>query len=104
MLGRSLTLSATSPEAGAAVSAEAPGTPQPGKLGLALAVIATAQLMLLLDANIVNVALPRIQDALHFSGTNLEWVVNAYTLTFGGLLLLGGRCGDLLWRRRVFIG
>jgi EmrB/QacA subfamily drug resistance transporter len=97
-------LSATSPEAGAAVSAEAPGTPQSGKLGLALAVIATAQLMLLLDDNIVNVALPHIQDALHFSGTNLEWVVNAYTLAFGGLLLLGGRCGDLLGRRRVFIG
>jgi EmrB/QacA subfamily drug resistance transporter len=95
-------LSATSPEAGAAVDLTAPGAP-PRRLGLALAVIATAQLMLLLDANIVNVALPHIQDALHFSGTNLEWVVNAYTLAFGGLLLLGGRCGDLLGRRRIFI-
>jgi EmrB/QacA subfamily drug resistance transporter len=56
-----------------------------------------------LDATIVNVALPHIQTALHFSGTNLEWVVNAYTLVFGGLLLLGGRSGDLLGRRRIFI-
>jgi EmrB/QacA subfamily drug resistance transporter len=59
--------------------------------------------MVVLDATIVNVALPHIQDALHFSGTNLEWVVNAYALAFGGLLLLGGRSGDLLGRRRVFI-
>ena len=73
------------------------------RLGLALAVIATAQLMVVLDATIVNVALPHIQDALHFSGTNLEWVVNAYALAFGGLLLLGGRSGDLLGRRRIFI-
>ena len=65
--------------------------------------IATAQLMVVLDATIVNVALPHIQTALHFSGTNLEWVVNAYTLAFGGLLLLGGRSGDLLGRRRIFI-
>jgi EmrB/QacA subfamily drug resistance transporter len=59
--------------------------------------------MVVLDATIVNVALPHIQSALHFSGTSLEWVVNAYTLAFGGLLLLGGRSGDLLGRRRVFI-
>ena len=76
---------------------------RPRHLGLALAVIATAQLMVVLDATIVNVALPRIQAALGFSGTNLEWVVNAYALAFGGLLLLGGRSGDLLGRRRVFI-
>jgi EmrB/QacA subfamily drug resistance transporter len=75
----------------------------PRRLGLALLVIAAAQLMVVLDATIVNVALPHIQDALHFSGTNLEWVVNAYTLAFGGLLLLGGRSGDLLGRRRMFI-
>jgi EmrB/QacA subfamily drug resistance transporter len=72
-------------------------------LGLALVVIATAQLMVVLDSTIVNVALPHIQTALHFSGTGLEWVVNAYALTFGGLLLLGGRAGDILGRRRVFI-
>jgi EmrB/QacA subfamily drug resistance transporter len=72
-------------------------------LGLALVVIATAQLMVVLDATIVNVALPHIQHALGFSGSGLEWVVNAYALTFGGLLLLGGRAGDILGRRRVFI-
>jgi EmrB/QacA subfamily drug resistance transporter len=59
--------------------------------------------MIVLDATIVNVALPHIQAALGFSGSNLEWVVNAYGLAFGGLLLLGGRSGDLLGRRRVFI-
>jgi EmrB/QacA subfamily drug resistance transporter len=72
-------------------------------LGLALVVIAAAQLMVVLDATIVNVALPHIQAALGFSGSGLEWVVNAYALTFGGLLLLGGRAGDILGRRRVFI-
>ena len=71
--------------------------------GLALAVIATSQLMVVLDATIVNVALPTIQTALKFSYTNLTWVLNAYTLTFGGLLLLGGRAGDILGRRRVFV-
>ncbi len=80
------------------------GQPQQGRrLGLALLVIATAQLMVVLDASIVNVALPHIQAALGFSGSGLEWVVNAYTLTFGGLLLLGGRAGDILGRRQVFI-
>lgn len=70
---------------------------------IALAVIAGAQLMVILDATIVNIALPHIQSALHFSTTSLSWVLNAYTLTFGGLLLLGGRAGDILGRRRVFI-
>jgi len=73
------------------------------RLGLALLVIATAQLMVVLDGTIVNVALPHIQQALGFSGTGLEWVVNAYAVTFGGLLLLGGRAGDILGRRRVFV-
>jgi EmrB/QacA subfamily drug resistance transporter len=90
-----------------AVASNAAVTPSSGapqrRLGLALAVIATAQLMVVLDATIVNVALPHIQTALGFSGTNLEWVVNAYALAFGGLLLLGGRSGDLLGRRRIFI-
>jgi EmrB/QacA subfamily drug resistance transporter len=72
-------------------------------LGLALVVIAMAQLMVVLDAAIVNVALPHIQHALGFSGNGLEWVVTAYAVTFGGLLLLGGRSGDLLGRRRIFI-
>ncbi|HEX6451925.1 MAG TPA: DHA2 family efflux MFS transporter permease subunit [Trebonia sp.] len=73
------------------------------RLGLALLVIAAAQLMVVLDSTIVNVALPHIQRALGFSGSGLEWVVNAYALTFGGLLLLGGRAGDLLGRRRMFV-
>ncbi len=75
----------------------------PRRPGLALAVLATAQLMVVLDATIVNVALPQIQRALGFSGSGLGWVVNAYALTFGGLLLLGGRAGDLLGRRRMFV-
>src|SRR6266699_2322674 len=82
----------------------APGAARRGTHpGLALAVIAGAQLMVVLDATIVNIALPHIQGALHFSTTGLSWVLNAYTLTFGGLLLLGGRAGDILGRRRVFI-
>lgn len=72
-------------------------------LGLALLVIATAQLMVVLDASIVNIALPSIQEALDFTPSNLTWVINGYTLAFGGLLLLGGRAGDLFGRRRVFI-
>ncbi|SCD52711.1 drug resistance transporter, EmrB/QacA subfamily [Streptomyces sp. di188] len=59
--------------------------------------------MVVLDATIVNIALPHIQNALQFSTTDLTWVVSAYTLTFGGLLLLGGRAGDILGRRRVFM-
>jgi EmrB/QacA subfamily drug resistance transporter len=70
---------------------------------LALTIIAASQLMVVLDATIVNIALPQIQQALNFSTTSLSWVLNAYTLTFGGLLLLGGRAGDILGRRRVFI-
>ena len=73
------------------------------KPGLILATIVTCQLMLVLDATIVNIALPRIQTSLKFSDTNLSWVLNAYTLAFGGLLLLGGRAGDILGRRRMFI-
>ena len=72
-------------------------------LGLALAVISGAQLMIVLDATIVNVALPTIHTALHFSLTNLEWLITAYSLTFGGLLLFGGRTGDLYGKRRMFM-
>jgi len=79
------------------------GGQQHKHLGWALVVIAAAQLMVVLDATIVNVALPHIQHALGFSDNGLEWVVNAYALTFGGFLLLGGRAGDILGRRRVFI-
>jgi EmrB/QacA subfamily drug resistance transporter len=71
--------------------------------GLVLTLILVSQLMVVLDATIVNVALHDIRSSLHFSPENLSWVVNAYTLTFGGLLLLGARAGDLLGRRRVFL-
>jgi EmrB/QacA subfamily drug resistance transporter len=68
-----------------------------------LAVVCLAQFMVILDISIVNVALPSIRDGLGFSTTGLQWVVNAYTLTFAGLLMLGGRSADLLGRRRVFL-
>jgi EmrB/QacA subfamily drug resistance transporter len=71
--------------------------------GFALAIIVTCQLMLVLDATVMNVALPRIQADLHFSATSLAWVMSSYTLTYGGLLLLGGRAGDILGRRRMFV-
>src|SRR5881628_1948399 len=71
---------------------------------LALVLLSAAQFVVVLDASIVNVALPSIQRALDFSASNLQWVVNAYTLTFGGFLLLGGRAADLFGRRRVFLG
>src|SRR5215831_9039153 len=69
----------------------------------ALAVLGVAYLMVVLDVSIVNVALPSIQKDLHFSTENLQWVVSGYALTFGGLLLLGGRAGDILGRRRLFM-
>src|SRR5881398_3640846 len=70
---------------------------------IALGLLATAQFVVVLDASIVNVALPSIGRALHFSQDTLSWVVNAYVLTFGGFLLLGGRAADLLGRRIVFM-
>jgi len=92
-----------------AVDATAP-QPKPAEndhghrhLGIALAIITAAQLMIVLDASVVNIALPSIQADLGFSDANLSWVVNAYVLAFGGLLLLGGRLGDLLGRRRIFM-
>jgi MFS family permease len=71
--------------------------------GLALAITLSAQLMIILDMTVVNIALPRIQGSLHFTPASLSWVLNGYTLTSGGLLLLGGRAGDILGRRRMFI-
>lgn len=88
----------TETEAGAGLPRRGPSRP-----GVALAVIATAQLMVVLDATIVNIALPHIRAALDFSQTGLAWVLNAYTLVFGGLLLLGGRSGDVFGRRRMFV-
>jgi EmrB/QacA subfamily drug resistance transporter len=73
-----------------------------GRRWLALYLVCAAQLMIVLDGTIVNVALPAIRGSLGFSETGLSWVVNAYLLTFGGFLLLGGRAGDLFGRRRVF--
>ncbi|MDX6661676.1 MAG: hypothetical protein QOJ55_2498, partial [Solirubrobacteraceae bacterium] len=78
-------------------------TPVQDRRGLALVLIATAQFVVILDASIVNVALPSIGSDLHFNESNLQWVVNAYVLAFGGFLLLGGRAADLLGRKRVFI-
>ena len=71
--------------------------------GVVLALVCTAQFMVVLDVSIVNVALPSIGRDLHYSATGLQWVVNAYVLTFAGFLLLGGRAADLYGRRRVFI-
>ncbi len=73
------------------------------KRWIALILLCVAQFVVVLDASIVNVALPTIGDALDFTESNLPWVVNAYVLTFGGFLLLGGRLADLLGRRRVFM-
>ncbi|MDX6605442.1 MAG: hypothetical protein QOF23_1951 [Solirubrobacterales bacterium] len=74
------------------------------KRWIALALLCVAQFVVVLDASIVNVALPTIGEALNFSESQLPWVVNAYVLTFGGFLLLGGRMADLLGRRRIFMG
>src|SRR5438876_10020463 len=70
---------------------------------LALAVIVAAQFMVVLDVAIVNVALPWIKTDLHFSQESLQWVMTAYSIFFGGVLLLGGRLADLLGRRRLFM-
>src|SRR5438128_4446704 len=71
---------------------------------LIFTLVAIAQFMVVLDSAITNVALPTIRDQLHFSAGSLQWVITAYTLTFGGFLLLGGRAADLFGRRRLFIG
>src|SRR5437588_5004073 len=75
----------------------------PRAKNLALLLLAMTQFVIVIDASIVNIALPSIGRALSFSRTDLSWVVNAYTLTFGGFLLLGGRLADLLGRRRMFM-
>ena len=101
-------LSLTRPAAGSSVAA---GPVSPGRgaaswirhPSVLLAVILTAQMMVVLDATIVNVALPHIQEDLGFSTSALSWVLNAYILTFGGFMLLGARAGDLFGRRKVFL-
>jgi EmrB/QacA subfamily drug resistance transporter len=85
------------------ITASAPLT-APHRSPWALAVILGAQLMLILDVTVMNVALPDLQADLHFSAAGLSWVMTSYALTFGGLLLLGGRAGDVYGRRRLFIG
>jgi EmrB/QacA subfamily drug resistance transporter len=85
-----------------AVSERSPARPAANSW-LVLVIACLAQFMVVLDATVVNVALPSIQHGLHFSATSLQWVVNAYTLIFGGFLLLGGRAADLLGRKRLFI-
>src|SRR5438046_3538920 len=75
----------------------------PRAKNFALLLLAMTQFIIVIDASIVNVALPSIGKALDFSQQNLSWVVNAYTLTFGGFLLLGGRLADYLGRRRMFM-
>ncbi len=114
---RQAQVSARSPLAGAASSGQAqasasPSGPPPGhadrrpdrdRRNVTLAVVLFAQLMIVLDLTVVNVALPSMAAGLHLSPTSLSWVLNAYALTFGGLLLLGGRAGDILGRRRTFM-
>src|SRR3954451_10985059 len=80
-----------------------PRTPDDRSRWLALYVLCTGMLMIVLDVTIVNVALPSIQDDLGFSSSSLAWVVNAYLIAFGGLLLLAGRLGDLIGRRTIFL-
>ncbi|EIV91718.1 MFS transporter [Frankia sp. QA3] len=93
-------MSSSSPEKTAAE----PPPQEARRARIALVTIVTCQLMLVLDITIVNVALPRIRETLGFSATDLAWVINAYTLAYGGLLLLGGRAGDLLGRRATLLG
>src|SRR2546425_11441703 len=81
----------------------APSTERSSGRWFALIVLCLGALMIVLDTTIVNVALPSIRDDLGFSKTSLAWVVNAYLLTFGGFLLLGGRLGDLYGHRRLFL-
>ncbi len=89
--------------AAAGATARPPAQTHSSNRWLILVIACLAQFMVVLDATVVNVALPSIQRGLHFSSSSLPWVVNAYTLVFGGFLLLGGRAGDLLGRKRMFL-
>jgi MFS family permease len=95
--------STTRPATETPAAVVSPATQRPDHPGLSLAIIVSCTLMLILDTTVMNVALPRIRADLGFSSTGLAWVMSAYTLAFGGLLLLGGRAGDILGRRRVFL-
>src|SRR5579862_3492572 len=85
-----------------AATATATAGPDPRRW-LALALVCVGFFMTVLDVSIVNVALPSIGRSLHFSSTGLQWVITAYAITFGGFLLLGGRAGDILGRKRMFM-
>src|SRR4029077_12694101 len=85
-----------------AATATATAGPDPRRWQ-ALALVCVAFFMTVLDVSIVNVALPSIGRSLHFSATGLQWVITAYAITFGGFLLLGGRTGDILGRKRMFL-
>lgn len=85
------------------MSTAAPTAPGADRRWLVLVIVCIAQFMVVLDGTVVNVALPAIQEDLDFSAASLQWVVNAYTLAFGGFLLLGGRAADFVGRRRLFI-
>src|SRR5256714_11023040 len=91
------------PSATISSNGHGPRTPANRRRWAALVVLCAGQLMIVLDVTVVNVALPTIQRELHFSQASLAWVINAYLLTFGGLMLLAGRLGDLVGRKKVFI-
>jgi EmrB/QacA subfamily drug resistance transporter len=86
-----------------ATAASPPASSRATSKWLVLVIACLAQFMVVLDVTIVNIALPSVQRGLHFSASNLQWIVNGYTLVFGGFLLLGGRAADLLGRRRLFV-
>jgi EmrB/QacA subfamily drug resistance transporter len=94
---------ATSPPATTPPAAQPAATNDQRRSWFVLIIAALSQFMVVLDITVVNIALPRIQMGLHFSAANLQWVVNGYTLIFGGFLLLGGRAADLLGRKRLFV-
>src|SRR5450631_892826 len=96
-------MSAANPPASPAAVAPGADPPDPRRWWI-LAVIALAQLMVVLDGTIVNIALPSAQRSLHFTNVDRQWVVTAYALAFGSLLLLGGRVSTLLGRKVTFIG
>lgn len=96
-------MSLASPPVPAEPSAPSDAPMPSRRLGLALVILTGAQLMIVLDATIVNIALPSVQTELNFTPENLSWVVTIYAIAFGGLLLLGGRLGDVLGRRKVFM-
>src|SRR5213080_1779177 len=101
--GEEMTMQDTTELPGLSGSAMQPASPADRSRWIALVVLCAGMLMIVLDVTIVNVALPSIQADLRFSQAGLAWVVNAYLIAFGGLLLLAGRLGDLISRRGVFL-